>query len=109
MPSDEQPRAKAAIAPAPLVLPTPEELGVGAARRPAPAPANALVDWAATRKRLQDLGAVGFRLDQLPAGGARFQVWLPGRPAAVQADGASEADAVRDCLERARTQLAASH
>jgi hypothetical protein len=42
----------------------------------------------------------------LQGGRARFQVWLPGQSAAVQADGACESDAVRDCLDRARTQLA---
>lgn len=94
---------------APLSIPTPEQLGVGAAKKPATAAARREdVDWAATRKRLQEMGAVSFRLDQLPDGGARFQVWLPAQASAVQADGASEADAVRDCLARARTQVASS-
>lgn len=111
-PAAEQPRPKASASLAPLTLPTPEQLGVGATRKPAPALAvnatarpSAEVDWAATRKKLQELGAVSFRLDQLPAGRARFQVWLPDQSAAVQADGASESEAVRDCLDRARTRM----
>jgi hypothetical protein len=113
MPGKEEARPKAAAS-APLSIPTPEQLGVGAMRKLAATTAPvaqrpAEVDWAATRKKLQELGAVSFRLDQLPAGRARFQVWLPTQAAAVQADGASEADAVRDCLDRARTQVALGH
>src|SRR4051794_7043628 len=53
-----------------LAIPTPEELGV-AARAPAPAPRRVAeeVDWTATRRRLQELGAVRFQLEHLAAGG----------------------------------------
>jgi hypothetical protein len=67
------------------------------------------VDWSAVRRSLREVGAVSFRLDQLPAGQVRFSVWLPGGAASrlVQADGDSESAAVRNCLARCRGQLVA--
>jgi hypothetical protein len=46
-----------------------------------------------------------FQLDRTPAAGFRFTCWLPaeqsGKSYRVEAEGASEAEAVRLCLERA--------
>jgi hypothetical protein len=68
--------------------------------------ASAALDWTATRRQLSELGVVRFQVEQLPAGAARFSCWLAGANAAgpIQADGSSEAEAVRLCLERAREQ-----
>src|SRR5207248_3046717 len=95
--------------PAPAPIPTPEELGVAPAAPPpasqeAPAPpAAAPVDWARTRTRLRELGAVSFQLEGLPQGRCRFACWLPGPGGRerVEAQGGSEAEAVQLCLEKA--------
>jgi hypothetical protein len=60
------------------------------------------VDWTAAHNRLKDLGATDFALEHV-ARGCRFRCWLPagGRTECVEAQGASEAEAVRLCLERA--------
>jgi hypothetical protein len=81
-------------------IPTPEEVGVAASR-----PAAAAVDWAATHRRLQELGVVGFCLERLPDGGSRFSCLLP-RPGAaspqrIEASAGREHEAVRLCLEQA--------
>lgn len=115
----EQARPQPAKRFAPLRIPTPEELGVARAQpktqptRPAAASVPVArrpqpLDWAVTRRKLQDVGAVSFRLDQLPSGRSRFSVWLKSSSSPIQADGASETEAVRDCLERAKTQFAMS-
>jgi hypothetical protein len=82
-------------------IPTPEELGVGVPQ--SASPATPPVDWADTQARLQQLGAVSFQLETLSAGRYRFACWLPGAGGAqrVEAVGASEAEAVRSCLEQA--------
>lgn len=107
--------------PEPVTIPTPEELGVartspaaGAASGSEPGPATPTgrraagaggPDWARTRARLQELGAVSFQLERLPAGGYRFACWLPRGTGAgderIDAQAGSEAEAVRLCLERA--------
>ena len=94
----------------PLAIPTPEELGVASSRQPASSarPAETL-DWSAARRQLAEVGAVRFGLENLPGGKVRFSCWLPGNsdsPVVVQADGATEVEAVRDCLEQARGRMA---
>jgi hypothetical protein len=62
------------------------------------------VDWTAVRGRLQQLGATRFSLERLSDGGYRFSCWLPrGADGTERMDGASatEAEAVRLCLEQA--------
>lgn len=106
----------AAPAPAPQVavrasvaIPTPEELGIGAAR---PAAATRQVasnlDWSTARAQMQQLGVVRFQLENTTSGGSRFSCWVGDGAAArlVQADGASEAEAVNACLDRARQHTA---
>lgn len=115
--SGREPPARSAprVASAPLTIPTPEELGIAPRRgrspaaTSAPAARPAEVNWSVVRRSLQEMGATGFKLDFLPAGRARFSVWLPGGAGQrlVQADGDTEAVAVRDCLARARGQLVA--
>lgn len=90
-----------------LVLPSLEELGVAVqAQVPVQASRPAL-DWNRAHTRLQDLGAVGFHLDRLPNGGCRVTFLLPTsqpqRTHHVEAEAASEADAVRNALEQAET------
>jgi hypothetical protein len=81
-----------------VIIPTPEQLGV--ARR-----AEMHADWAVTRQRLQELGAVSFQVDHPAAGGCRFVCWLPqGQPGTtrcIEAHAATEAEAVRLALDRA--------
>jgi hypothetical protein len=91
-----------------VAIPTPEQLGVGLSR-----PAAVATDWAATRSRLKELGAVGFQLDQVPGGECRFVCWLP-RPAGgaaerIEARAPTEAAAVRQGLERAARWKAQPH
>jgi hypothetical protein len=82
-----------------ITLPSPEELGVGAAR------GDAALDWAATHRRLEALGAVCFQMHQLPRGGWGVTCLLPtGRPNTthrVEAEADSKAEAVRLALEQA--------
>ena len=60
--------------PAPVTLASPQSLGIKAAT---PAPAAASVDWNDAHARLQRLGALGFHMDQLPAGKVRVMFMLP--------------------------------
>ena len=82
-----------------LAIPSPRDLGLGSA----PA-APVAVDWAATHRQLDEIGAVRFEMVKLTTGGSRFSCWLPDgatlRP--VSGEGASEGEAVRLCLARAR-------
>jgi hypothetical protein len=84
----------------PIRIPTPEELGVALAR-----PVESALDWAAAHRRLQELGAVGFHLEQPAAGSFRFRCWLPRGTGAghevIEGRGTTEAEAVRVCLESA--------
>jgi hypothetical protein len=81
-------------------MPSPAQLGVSSAHREA-----GEADWATTRGRLKDLGAVGFQVDHLPGGGCRFVCWLPraqpGAAERIETLAGSEAEAVRLGLERA--------
>jgi hypothetical protein len=90
------------VQPAPVTLPKPEQLGI---RKPQPRD-NGL-DWADARRRLDVLGAVTFQSTRLPDGGCRFTCSLPtDRPNTnhrIEAEGPSEAEAVRLGLERAES------
>jgi hypothetical protein len=91
------------VATGPLAIPSPEELGIGSTENPAQN-----LDWSATRRQLAEMGAVRFQLENLPRGGARFSCWVGAgdSPRLIQADGSSEAEAVRSCLHRARQHVA---
>jgi hypothetical protein len=95
MQAPEEPRPAARPA---VVIPSPEQLGL------APVPSSG-VDWEATRGRLRQMGATSFLIDRAPAGGYCFSCWVPaeqaGKSYRVDAEGATEAEAVRLCLERA--------
>ena len=55
---------------------------------------------------MQEIGVVSFQLESLPAGRTRFSCWLSAGEGArpVSGDGASEGEAVRLCLDRAKQQ-----
>jgi hypothetical protein len=82
-----------------LRLPSPEDLGVSAPRPTAGA------DWSAALRRFDQLGATGFQLEKLPQGGCRVSCLLPtsqpGRTHRIDAQAASDGDALRLALERA--------
>ena len=81
-----------------LSLPPPEQLGIGA-----PTPA-ADVDWNAVHRRLHNLGSTSYQ-SQRTADGYRFTCLLPtadpSRTQRVEAQAASEAEAIRVALNRA--------
>jgi hypothetical protein len=62
-------------------------------------------DWQTTRARLQACGAVSFQADRLGDGSWRFSCQLPtaqaGRTHRIEAQAATEAEAVRLALQRA--------
>src|SRR5262245_43958491 len=98
--------APAPAPPARVHLPTPGELGV-AAQAPAPA-----LDWTATRRRLNELGAVTFQLQQT-SGGWRFACQLrtavAGQLHRIEtAPVASEAEAVALAMAEAERWAAAA-
>lgn len=88
----------APAAPATFTLPSPTQLGLSNPDATGP-------DWSFTRTRLRDLGAIGFQLDPLPAGGWLFTCWMPtARPGVserIEARASCEAEAVRLVLEQA--------
>jgi hypothetical protein len=81
-----------------VIIPSPEQLGV--VRR-----IETQADWSVTRQRLQELGAVSFQVEHLPTGGCRFVCWVPkGAPGTnqrIEAQAATEAEAVRLGLDKA--------
>jgi len=87
--------------PMPLSIPTPEQLGIA----PTVESNGADLDWTDAHRRLESLGAVGFRLDKLEAGGCHFACLLPTRQPGlthrVEADAATSAEAVRLVLGQA--------
>ena len=99
--AEEPAKAAAPVAPirsAALVIPSPRELGLGSASQPV-----AGLDWTATHRQLDEIGAVRFEMVKLTSGGSRFSCWLrDGSTSAVVGEGASEGEAVRLCLARAR-------
>ena len=102
MRAEEPARAAPFVRAVALSIPSPRDLGMGAAAAPAPAPVA--LDWAATHRQLDEIGAVRFEMVKLPAGGSRFSCWLPDgsslRP--VSGEATSDGEAVRLCLARAR-------
>jgi hypothetical protein len=86
-------------APAPVSIPAPEQLGVS------PAGKRDQLEWAAMPKRLRELGAVSCQVEQLPDGQWRFSCQLAttefGRTYAIEARAETEAEAVRQVLEKA--------
>ena len=97
---EEPAKAAAPVRAWSVAIPTPRDLGLGSA----PRQEAVAVDWTATRRQLDDVGAVRFQLETLPAGGSRFSCWLRDgsslRP--ITGEGASEGEAVRLCMARAR-------
>jgi hypothetical protein len=82
-------------------LPAPDQLGVAEA-------VSAVMphaDWADVHRRLDRLAALSFHQEKLTAGGCRITVLLPtdrrDRAHQVEADAATEAEAVSMALERA--------
>src|SRR5262249_13742463 len=93
-----------------VAIPTPEECNVAPAGQPARAvqtPRAEPLDWSVTSRRLAELGVERYNLESLGAGRARFSCWVSQGGAAqlVQGDGASPAEAVQVCLDRARQHL----
>jgi hypothetical protein len=81
-------------------MPSPEELGVTANR-----PAQAVpIDWTAVHARLDQLGATCFQVERPSPGMSRITCLLPasqaGRMHRIEAQAASEADAVRLALSQ---------
>ncbi len=78
-------------------MPAPEQLGLGANARPAP------VDWEDVRRRMERLHVTSFHSQRIP-GGFRFICVVPGRPnREVQAEAASESEAIDQALTRAES------
>ncbi len=82
-----------------MVIPSPKELGLGASTG-----APVAVDWTATHRQLDEIGAVRFEMEKTTSGGSRFSCWVRDgstlRP--VTGEGTCEGEAVRLCLARAR-------
>jgi hypothetical protein len=93
----------------PLSIPTPEQLGIA----PAASSNLADLDWTDAHRRLERLGAVGFRFDQLEQGGCHFACLLPTRQPGmthrVEADAATSAEAVRLVLGQAEQWVSAGN
>ncbi|MBV9121990.1 MAG: hypothetical protein JO112_01360 [Planctomycetes bacterium] len=108
---EDEPSALAAPLVAPprpslLKMPSPQQLGLAPAK---PEEAGE-VDWTTAHQRLKALGAVCFNLVQLPQGGCRFTCLLPtnqpNRSHRIEAQAASEGEAVRLALDQAETWAA---
>jgi hypothetical protein len=88
------------VAPQMLNMPTPEQLGV-----PLTPDASADADWANTRHRLTQLGAVSFNLERLSDGCHRFTCFLPtsnpGMTHRIEVKASNEAEAIRLALASA--------
>jgi hypothetical protein len=86
-------------------MPAPEELGVAFANSAVPAK----IDWAVVHQQLDRLGASCFHLERTPDGGCRITCLLAtgqsGRNHRIEAEAASEADAVRVTLAKAEEWL----
>jgi hypothetical protein len=83
-----------------LRLPSPKELGIAAVTAPA-----GPTDWTEVRRRLDELGAVGFQVEKTAAGLVRFVLVMPtavpDRPHRIEVEAAEEGEAVRLGLTRA--------
>jgi hypothetical protein len=96
---DDPPASERRPEPRPtLTLPPPDQLGAG------PAPAAADIDWNVVHRRLHELGSQSSQSSQTPEG-FRFVCLLrtadPNRIQRIEAQGATEAEAVRRALARA--------
>jgi len=84
----------------PASLPSPEQLGIA----PQPAADPAAIDWNATHARMKAMGVLEFQMPQPVQGGYRFGVVMAtaeaGRTYRIEGTGATEADAVRACLDK---------
>ena len=96
---EEPVKAAPAVRTTAMAIPSPRDLGLGSAPS-----APVALDWTATHRQLDAIGAVRFEMVKLTTGGSRFSCWLPDgstlRP--VTGEAASEGEAVRLCLARAR-------
>ena len=96
-----RPSPAAPVRPPALRMPSPEELGVAVV----PRPENLSVDWTAAHVQLDRLGATCFHLERLPKGGCRITCLLPtkqsDRTHRIEAEAASDADAIRLALAQA--------
>ena len=85
----ERPRA------APIIMPSPDQLGLGAKAK------SVEVNWDEVRDRMQRLKVTSFHLQKL-SNGFRFICALPGGPGRqVQAEAATEAEAIQGALAKA--------
>jgi len=89
-------------APRRLSLPAPEDLGV---HPPPDARVSTNLDWNAARAKLDQLGALSFRVDKLASGSHRVTLLLPtqsrDRTRQIETSAESEAAAVQMALEQA--------
>jgi hypothetical protein len=90
-----------------LTIPPPEQLGISLApQADTPSP-----NWVQAHRELERLAAVSYRLDKVSEGGCRFICLLPtsqpGFTHRVEAEAATEAEAVRMVLDKAREWSAA--
>jgi len=94
-PDDIKPQVRTTVA-----MPSPDQLGVAAR------PADGSCDWAAARQRMQDLGVVTFQVDHPAAEQYQFTCLLrtaeAGRTHRIEAQGATESEAVRRALDEAQ-------
>jgi hypothetical protein len=109
------PEEKKPVRSAPVTLPPPEKLGI----LPPPAqfgitPAQETaqagsVDWNATHVRMKTMGVLSYTMERPPEGGWRFGVVMAtaeaGRTYRIDGAGATEADAVRSCLDKTERWL----
>jgi hypothetical protein len=83
-------------------MPSPVELGVADAKPPE----NPVLDWTAVHNQLDHLGATCFQLERTPESSFRITCLLPtdqrGCSHRIEAQGPSEADAVRLALAKAQ-------
>jgi hypothetical protein len=100
-PFPSQPLASADATTA-LTIPPPEELGIS----PAPLAEMNGADWTQAHRDLERLASISYQLDKLPEGGCRFTCLLltsqPGFTHRVEAEAATEAEAVRLVLDKAK-------
>jgi hypothetical protein len=84
----------------PASLPSPDEIGI----KPAPPPDPNVTDWNAAYARMKTMGVLGFEMPQPVQAGYRFAVVMQtseaGRTYRIEGTGASEAAAVRACLDK---------
>jgi hypothetical protein len=100
-PASPAPEPPVEVAPAPLTIPSPDQLGVASVRAGNPTS----TDWSAAHHRLDQLGALAFHEERIAGGGCRFICVLPtaqpNRMHRIEAEAASEAEAVQLTLDKA--------